>query len=219
MTGKEEYVFGDLSRWADAQVKEKINNITGEEEYKLFDLSKWADKEAKRKVNEYTGKETYTVGDISKEIIRRVGSGEYKIEDVVFLCKVLVTCGAGLTPAVAGSLPAKLVVEMLEYGIAQEVGGRLIGALANVLDERFKEAITGDPNYRIGDKTKQAVENLLTRATQTDARSTKSAVSSDNEMDSALVAELDDWDRRLGIAAAGGHDEKDDVLRPSKTNT
>ena len=146
------------------------------------------------------------MGDISKEIIRRVSTGEYATEDLLLLCKALVTFGVGLTP-VASFLPAKLLLEMMSFGIAEDVGGRLMGALSKTLDERFKETITGDANYRLGDKTKQVVQNLMAKAKEKETfTSTKSEVSvsrndvvSGDEMDAALLVELEDWDRSLGI--------------------
>lgn len=206
VTGKDEYTFGDLSRWVDSKVKQRVNNITGEEEYVFGDLSRWADSQVKAKISNYTGKDEYVMGDVSKEIIRRVSTGEYAIEDVVFLCKALLTFGVGLTP-VAGFLPAKLLLEMIQFGLAEQVGGRLMGALTKTLDERFKETVIGDKNYRLGDKTKQAVQNLMTMATQQDSTYSQSKGQrevriTDSKMDSALLAELEDWDRRLGIAAS-----------------
>lgn len=205
VTGKEEYQFGDLSRHLDSKVKQRINTVTGKDEYQFGDLSRHLDEQAKRKVTNYTGKEDYQVGDISKEILRRIGTGEYALADVILLCKVLLTFGVGLTP-VASSLPAKLLIEILEFGLAQEVGEKLMGAVATVLDERFKEAITGDKNYRIGDKTRQAVEKLIAMATteqNIDAtKTTTKVIDAEVEMDSALIAELEDWDRRLGISTS-----------------
>jgi hypothetical protein len=205
VTGQDEYTFGDLSRFVDSRVKQQINTITGRDEYVFGDLSRWADSRVKAKVTNYTGKDDYVVGDVSKEIIRRVSSGEYNVEDVVLLSKALISFGVGLSP-VARFLPAKLLLEMIQFSLAEEVGGRLMGSLTKVLDERFKETILGDKNYRLGDKTKQAVQNLMTMATEQDSTSLKSKTSAeslvrnDGEMDAALQAELEDWDRRLGIS-------------------
>lgn len=81
-----------------------------------------------------------------------------------------------------------------------------MGAVTKTLDERFKETVTGDKNYRLGDKTRQAVQKLMVMANEQDYEPSKrqipsEVVISDNEMDSALVAELAEWDRRLGITA------------------
>ena len=204
ITGKEEYQFGDLSRWADSQIKQRINNITGEDEYEFGALSRWADSVVKAKIANYTGKDEYVVGDVTKEIIRRVSTGEYATEDVLLLCKALITFGVGLTP-VARFLPAKLLLEMMQFGLVEEVGGRLMSALSKTLDERFKETIMGDPNYRLGDKTKQAVQKLMAMANEQDSTVTSTKRIPTNEvvdgleMDPALIAELEDWDRRLGI--------------------
>jgi len=222
VTGKDEYTFGDLSRWADARVKQRINNITGEDEYEFGALSKWADAQVKTQIANYTGKEDYVVGDVSQEIIRRVSTGEYATEDLVLLCKALVTFGVGLSP-VARFLPAKLLLEMIKFGLVEEVGGRFMGALSTTLDQRFKETLTGDANYRIGDKTKQAIQNLMAVANEQDTTTTSSSVKSttakevmsDGEMDSALIAELQDWDRRLGIA--GNNDKSTGDGSPIKS--
>lgn len=160
------------------------------------------DAKAKDIVNSYTGREEYAVGDITKEIIRRVSTGEYKVEDVFLLCKVLLSFGAGLTP-IASFLPAKLLIEMIEFGLAQEVGGRLMEVLATTLDERFKETVMGDAKYQLGDKTKQAVQTLIQMAFDHNKASSSTAKTGEIEepkMDSTLIRELEDWDRRLGIA-------------------
>ena len=153
ITGKSEYRFGDLTKHL---AKNMTSSFTGRDcndedyEYEFGDITKaW--------VANFTGqKDGYRVGDLSKAVIRRVRSGEYKVEDMWLMLRVLVALGAGLTP-VAQVLPVKLLLQLLDVALTQEVGERLVGALASVLDERFKEALTGDPNYQIGDWTKRAV--------------------------------------------------------------
>lgn len=160
-------------------------------------MSKWADSQVKLKLTNFTGKGDYQVGDITKEIIRRVQMGEYELQDVMFLCKVLMSFGVGLAP-VASFLPAKLLLEMIQFSVVEETSGRLLNALSTTLDQRFKETLTGDANYKLGDKTKEAIQNIMQRA-QEQVTKDVSNIIVDKEMDAALIDELDDWDRRLGI--------------------
>jgi hypothetical protein len=164
-------------------------------------LSKWADSQVKLKLTNFTGKGEYQIGDVSREIIRRVQTGEYELADIIFLCKVLITFGVGLTP-VTSFLPGKLLVEMIQFSIVEETGGRLLNVLSTTLDQRFKETLTGDLNYKLGDKTKQAIQNLMQMANE---QVTENVLNEqvDKVMDAALIAELDDWDRRLGITEKG----------------
>ena len=177
-----------------------MNNITGNDEYRFGDLSKWVDSQVKLKLTNFTGKGEYQIWDVSQEIIRRVQT-EYELADIIFLCKVLITFGVGLTP-VKSFLPAKLLMEMVQFSVMEETGGRLLNALSTTLDQRFKETITGDPNYKFGDKTRQAIQSLVQMKNK---QGTEKALNEhvDKVMDSALIAELEDWDRRLGVATKG----------------
>ena len=203
VTGEQEYQFGDLTRYLDRKAKAVVNNITKNDEYEFGDLSRWADSQAKAAMTNFTGRETYELGDITKEVVRRVRAGDYSTEDMILLCKVLLTFGAGLTP-VASMLPAKLLLEMMDVSLAQEVSGRLFVALASTLDKRFKETIAGDAKYKLGDKTRQAIQDLMATALrdEKDGPTTTAAVTRHDgggKMDPALLAELDEWDRRLGV--------------------
>uniref|UniRef100_A0A7S4K5T6 Uncharacterized protein n=2 Tax=Odontella aurita TaxID=265563 RepID=A0A7S4K5T6_9STRA len=104
---------------------------------------------------EFTNKTDYQAGDVSKEIFRRVRSGDYTVEDILLLCRILVTMGVSLSP-VAASLPGKLLVEMLDFSLVQDLGGRFVGAITLELDRRMKQAVTGDASYELGDMTKNA---------------------------------------------------------------
>jgi hypothetical protein len=86
--------------------------------------------------------------DLTKEIASRVTSGKYTYDDLILLLKVLLKFGVGLSP-VAGILPVRLLVELLNYSIAEEAGNRLIGALAQEIDRRVKLALVGDSNYKV----------------------------------------------------------------------
>ena len=153
VTGKEEYVFGDLT-------KNVVRKFTGNDNYQWGDITTELVSKGGSIVSNFTGKEEYVMGDISKEIIRKVSDGEYKLDDVLLLFKLLLTFGVGLTP-VASALPVKLLLELINYSLATEVGERMLGALATTLDERFKEALTGNKGYKIGDLSKQAIMDFI----------------------------------------------------------
>mmetsp|Transcript_18917 Transcript_18917/g.24813 ORF Transcript_18917/g.24813 Transcript_18917/m.24813 type:complete len:308 (+) Transcript_18917:71-994(+) len=160
LTGQDEYKFGDLSRWLDKNAKEKVQDITGKDNYEFGDLSRWADASIKDKMSNFTNKEEYQLFDVSKEILRRAASGEYKLDDMMLLFKVLVSFGVGLNP-IASALPAHFMLEMLNYSIGQEVGGRVLEAVSVSVDQRFKEALTGDSQYKLGDVTKREMMKFI----------------------------------------------------------
>lgn len=217
ITGKEEYEFGDISRWMDQRAKSAVNELTGKDEYRFGDLSRFADATIKEKLNNFTGQEEYQVGDVSKEILRRVAAGDYKLEDILLLCKVLASFGIGLAP-VASALPAKLLLDLLNVSLGQEIGGRLLEALAVSVDQRFKETLTGDADYKMGDVTKSAILNFVGKDETSsyefgDITKTIAKQLEDNNAESKkfgvaepkagkgsivlepkLVAELEDWD-------------------------
>jgi hypothetical protein len=89
------------------------------------------------------------VGDISKEILRRVGSGEYQFKDLVLLCKVLASFGVTVFSPVAGALPVQLLLKMFNYSLEMDVAGRFMEMLAESLDRRFKETLTGNKDYQV----------------------------------------------------------------------
>mmetsp|Transcript_20175 Transcript_20175/g.34457 ORF Transcript_20175/g.34457 Transcript_20175/m.34457 type:complete len:117 (-) Transcript_20175:202-552(-) len=107
----------------------------------------------------------------------------------------------------------KLLLQLFDFSLTQEVGERLLGALAKVLDERFKEAVVGDANYQMGDLTKKAILNFidkeeyqfgdLTRAiqqrTQTPSQTKPkgSAPTAGIASNDGILAELDKWDQAL----------------------
>ena len=159
MTGKE-YKFGDLSRHLDAKAKEKVCEVTGKDSYSFGDLSLWADANVKATVCEMTGKSSYTAGDLSKEILRRVTSGEMKWEEVLMLMKMMLSIGASFSP-VAGMLPAKVLIELLNYSIVAQAGEMVTSAISTELDRRMKKAFTGDPDYQLGDKSKKLLLNFI----------------------------------------------------------
>jgi hypothetical protein len=162
ITGKETYQLGDVSKWLDQQAKGSVSKLTNKTTYEFGDLTRWADSVSKEKVSNFTGSSGYEVGDISKEVLRRARSGEYKLEDMFLALRILLSAGASLTP-LASVLPLKVLLELVNLGLASDITGRLVEVLAVSLDERMKEAITGDSKYQVGDFTKKkAVAALAT---------------------------------------------------------
>ena len=92
------YINADLSRTVDSSIKDKINDLTGNEDYEFGDLSRYADSKIKDEVNKVTGNESYQFGDLTKEIVRRVASGKYTLDDLFMLFKALALVGASLSP-------------------------------------------------------------------------------------------------------------------------
>ena len=56
------------------------------------------DSQFKGKMNEFTRKESYKFGDLTKEIVRRVLSGEYTLDDLFLLLKALALVEASISP-------------------------------------------------------------------------------------------------------------------------
>lgn len=159
ITGKP-YEFGDLSRHIDKNVKDKVNDLTGKSDYEFGDLSRFVDSKIKGEVNKFTGKESYRVGDLSKEMIRRVASGDFTLDDLFMLLKALAIFEASISP-VAGFLPVKLLIELLNFSLANDVAGRVASSLAMELDKRLKGALLGNENYKLGDATKSTIANAV----------------------------------------------------------
>lgn len=159
ITGKP-YEFGDLSRHIDKNVKDKVNDLTGKSDYEFGDLSRFVDSKIKGEVNKFTGKESYKVGDLSREMIRRVASGDFTLDDLFMLLKALAIFEASISP-VAGFLPVKLLIDLLNFSLANDVAGRVASSLAMELDKRLKGALLGNENYKLGDATKSTIANAV----------------------------------------------------------
>lgn len=215
-TGKP-YEFGDITRKLDEKAKAKVNELTGNEEYQFGDLSRAVDASIKQRVNDMTGKESYTPGDLSKEIIKRAISGEYKLEDIIFLVKIFIALGANFSP-VAGALPAKVLIDLLDYNLAAQLGSKVAGILATELDRRMKEAVTGNPDYKLGAHTKGELMNWMGKGGENDSYQfgditkalAKQYSENTNEQDKKtlkaaridltnerVLAELKEWDKSL----------------------
>jgi len=162
------YRFGDISRFLAKRAAGRINELTGKEKYEFGDLTKWIDRRAKEKVADFTGKEEYCFGDVSNEIARRIAEGEIEPRDAFLALRVLLSAGASLTP-LASALPVQWLLDLVNFGLAQDIGGRLLEILARNLDERMKEALTGDSQYKLGDLTKRRIRQSISDVTARDA--------------------------------------------------
>ena len=160
ITGKP-YKFGDLSRAIDASVKDGVKDLTGNDgDYEFGDLSKWVDSKIKGEVNKFTNNDNYEFGDLTKEIMKRVASGKYTMDDLFMLLKAMALVGASLSP-VAGFLPVKMLVELLNFSLVNDAMGKVTSVLALELDKRLKKSLLGDENYILGDATKSMIANAV----------------------------------------------------------
>jgi len=217
---KKEYRFGDLTRGLLKRVKEDSSSTS----YKFGDISRWLDKKAKERVSKFTSKENYKFGDMSKEVIRRLRDGEYSRDDLWLFLKIVATIGINLQP-VTSVLPLKVLMDLLnmtmEASIAKTVGDKAVSAIANEIDGRMKELITGDRNYKLGDFTERAVskwtgkenyeagditKTVLDKRTAAQDRETSNGQKSSSEEDeifelfSSKSSEkelLEEWDEKL----------------------
>jgi hypothetical protein len=55
----------------------------------------------------------------------------------------------------------KLLVQLLDYSLLNDVAGRVTSALALELDKRLKKSLLGDENYKLGDATKRTISNAV----------------------------------------------------------
>lgn len=108
-------------------------------------------------------------------------SGQWNMDDLGLLLRVLLLIGGELTPA-ASFLPVQMLLQYYGAGLAREVGARALGEVSNQLAERVKRgvadsvsSVTGLEDYKFGDITRAAVSRYtgkegyefgdLTRAT------------------------------------------------------
>lgn len=104
----------------------------------------------------FTNQPNYKVGDVSREVLRRLRSGEYSSEDIMLALKIVAIVGVNFQP-VAALLPMKVLVQMVEVSLAQDLSNKVVGVLTGEVDSRMKEMVTGDKDYQLGDMTKKAL--------------------------------------------------------------
>ncbi|KAL3807972.1 hypothetical protein ACHAXA_010774 [Cyclostephanos tholiformis] len=163
ITGKP-YEFGDLARAIDSSVKDKVCDLTGNDDYEFGDLSRWVDGKIRVEVSKFTNKDNYQFGDLTKEILKRMASGQYAMDDIFILLKALAMLGASISP-VAGFLPVRMLVETLNFSLANDVAGKVTSTLAMELDKRLKKSLLGDENYKLGDATKRTIADAINNYT------------------------------------------------------
>jgi hypothetical protein len=177
LTGKDAYQFGDLSRYLDQRAKDRVMEAKGAlgsggdpYKYEFGDLTRWADALAKQKAANFAGKETAgddRFGDRTKTIVRKVQSGEYQLDDVYLALRVLLTAGFSILP-VAHLLPIRMVLQLVNFGLAKDIGDRVMGVLVVSLDARIKQALTGNAAYQLGDWSKDRIRQSVTSFTGKD---------------------------------------------------
>ena len=64
-------------------------------------------------------------------------------------------------PILAGFLPVKLLVELLNFSLLNDVAGKVTSSLAIELDKRLKKSLLGDEDYKLGDATKRTIANAV----------------------------------------------------------
>ena len=150
---KKGYQFGDLTRGILGRVQADVNSLTGKDEYEFGDLTRWMDQQVRASVLSFTNRPNYQFGDISKELMRRLRQGEYSEEDIWLFVKFM-ALGINLTP-IAQLLPIKVLIEMIDVSIAQDVSKRIVSELTKEVDRRMKLWVTGDKDYQLGDITRK----------------------------------------------------------------
>lgn len=65
----------------------------------------------------------------------------------------------------AGFLPVKLLIELLNFSLVNDVAGRVTSGLAMEVDRRLKKSLLGNENYQLGDATKSAISSAVTTYT------------------------------------------------------
>ena len=140
---------GETLLWMDAQAKDSAGAATT----KVQSL-----------VLRFTGKSQYQFGDLSKELLRRVASAEYNLSDLMLLFKVLLAVGVSIAP-VTMTLPASVLLEMLNVSLEQRLGGKLVETLASSVDARITAAFTVDDKQQLGDFAKRTLAESILKFT------------------------------------------------------
>jgi hypothetical protein len=182
ITDQDEYQFGDLSKHVDSQIKSRIsqqlntntntnttnNNTANSKEYQFGDLTRYLVQDFTQHKNNgnnnsnstastsASASSSYQFGDITREIIHRVKSKQYTLQDLALLTKTLLSLGISFNP-IASFLPMKILIDLLNYSILGDFSGKVIESISIEVDKRMKKAIVGDANYQIGDLTKREI--------------------------------------------------------------
>jgi uncharacterized protein YjbJ (UPF0337 family) len=221
---KKGYQFGDMTKGVLGKFTERVKSVTGKDKYEFGDLSKWLDEKSKEKVGDFTkNKSDYQFGDISKEVMRRVSAGEYTREDLLLLIKIVAVVGINFQP-IARLLPAKVLLDIFNVSIYQQLGEKVAGVVSTELDQRMKQAVTGDKDYQIGDLTKRAILKFTGKDEYTFGDITKSVGTLRKQpkdkqqpivMDDQVEKELLEWDAAMATEVSEDvrNDADDDDLK------
>lgn len=60
--------------------------------------SRWVDTKIKVELNKFTNKDSYHFGDMTKEILRRLATGQYTLDDLFMLLKAVAIFQASISP-------------------------------------------------------------------------------------------------------------------------
>ena len=112
-----------------------------------------ANTQARTLILGFTGKNDYQFGDVSKEVLRRISSTDYNIQDIMLLLRVMLVLGASFGP-LAKLLPITALLEAMNVSLEARIGGKILEVLAESLDKRFVAAFTAD---ELGDMAKRSV--------------------------------------------------------------
>jgi hypothetical protein len=165
-TGKDEYQLGDLSKEADARIKDEVAKLRGKDEYEIGDLSVAIDSMVKEEVCKLTGKDDYVAGDLSVEIDARV--------------KAAAAAYAGKETYEPGDLSREIGIRAKSKAL--EFTGKdnySFGDVTVELNKRRAEWVTGylGKEYEFGDLTTKMVRDFTGNTEYKFGDITKAAVS------------------------------------------
>jgi len=153
VTGNGKYQVGDLTRYVDRyidinarlyvrNVQKNVRNVQKNvrgTQTEIEDLAQRLDQRMNEKIQQInlTRIETQqTVQTVTRTLIRKVAADEYDLSEITFLCKVLFALGVDFS-AVAGLLPAGILLELFGIGIAAGIAERFFTAIIKELDRRL----------------------------------------------------------------------------------
>eukprot|EP00956_Cyclotella_meneghiniana_P031810 scaffold85035_cov64-Cyclotella_meneghiniana.AAC.3 len=180
---------GEVANWIEDQAKSGSKKVSNK---------------AKSLVLEFTKKEEYTFGDITNELIRRIATKEFSIQDTILVIKLLVALGASIGP-LAKVLPLTVLMEALNVSLEAKIGGKVLETLAASIDNRIVAAFSSDDKLQLGDAVKRTVlSGVLAFTGKANYESgdiqrmiEKSEQDTDHpfHLDLKMNAELQEWDR------------------------
>lgn len=97
-------------------------------------------------------------GAIKKEVERFISVGEWNMQDLSLLLRIVLLLGGSLTPA-ASLLPVRMLVSIYGSSLASELGERLVQEIASRLQQRLSQGIS-DSVRAGGQLSKQAVSQI-----------------------------------------------------------